>query len=100
MPFRRTPDLAFRPLHQLTQFLDLGVGDGRIVGQRQTGGIEDARLGAEVLQQARGFFDQQAAERALAGRAVQQQDAWLVRTGLVRHLRAVEQREIEVGKVV
>ena len=77
MPFRRTPDLAFGPLQQFAQLLDFGVGGRSIVGQPQTGRIEDARLCAEMLQQARGFFDQQAAERAFAGRAVQQQDVWI-----------------------
>ncbi|CEL29813.1 hypothetical protein SRM1_03167 [Pseudomonas fluorescens] len=73
--------------------------DRDVVGQWQTGRIEDAGLGAKVLEQARGLLYQQATERALAGRSVEQQDAWFV---LARGggWQAFEQGWIKIGQVV
>src|SRR3546814_14780334 len=46
-----------------------------MVGQRQVGWIEDARLCTEELEQPRGFLDRGAREGPFAERAVEQQDA-------------------------
>src|SRR3546814_8164353 len=70
------PDLAFGPERMLTQFLDRGmivVGD--LVGQGKVGGVEDARLASEELEETRGFLDDEPRKRALTQAAVKQQDA-------------------------
>lgn len=56
MPFRAHPDLAFGPLRKLPEFLHLRMAGGRIIGKRQSARIEEANLGAEVLQQPAGLF--------------------------------------------
>jgi len=48
---------------------------GDLIGQRQRGGIEDARFAAEELQQAGRFLDAEAGIGPFPQRAVQQQDA-------------------------
>ncbi|MNP77484.1 hypothetical protein D3C76_1749230 [compost metagenome] len=73
--------------------------DRHIVRQGQAGRVEDARLGTEVFQQARGFFHQQAAEGAFAGRSVEQQDTGLVVAAARRGRRRVEKRKVEVGQL-
>jgi hypothetical protein len=70
--------------------------DRNVVGQWQTGRVEDARLGAEVFEQARGLLYQQTAEGAFAGRAVEQQDAGFV---FAQRGRSFEQRMIKMGQV-
>ena len=67
----------------LAQFVDGGVViPPDLIGKRQVGGIEDARLCPEQLEQAGSFLDREARIRALPQRAVKQQDArrWLVGT--------------------
>ncbi|MOA46545.1 hypothetical protein D3C78_1690720 [compost metagenome] len=61
VPFRAAPDLPFGPQRQRAQFRHLGMIGGRAIGQRQATGVEDAGLGAQPRQDARGFFSQQAA---------------------------------------
>jgi len=75
----------------LAQFLDgrvVVVGDQ--IGQRQVRRIEDARLAAEELEQARGLFDDEPRIGAFAQAAVEQQDArrWVERAEAERGLRA------------
>uniref|UniRef100_A0A0N4Z5F7 Rubredoxin_C domain-containing protein n=1 Tax=Parastrongyloides trichosuri TaxID=131310 RepID=A0A0N4Z5F7_PARTI len=54
------PDHAFRPQGVFAQFVDGGViVVVDLVGQRQVGRIEDARLAAHEVQEARGLFDAQ-----------------------------------------
>ncbi|MNS17420.1 hypothetical protein D3C72_490960 [compost metagenome] len=104
MTFRGAPDHAFRPQHQVAQLLDHRMVIRRVIRQWQAGRVEDSRLGTEVLQQAGGFFGQQAAEGAFAGRTIQQQDARLV-GGLLRDrqflgCRQIDQVGVDVGNVV
>ncbi len=75
MALGRAPDHALGPLHRLTQFRYLGVRLGRVVGQGQTAGVEDARVGAQGAQHALGLQRDQAAEGAWADRTVEQHDA-------------------------
>ena len=100
MPLWGAPHLTFRPQHQIAQFLHLRMIHRSVVGQGQPRGIEEAGFCAEVLQQARGFFYKQPAERALAGRPVEQQDAWFVLARARQGLHVVEQGEVKVGQVV
>ena len=53
MSLRADPDLALGPGDSVAQLLHLGMVVRRVVGQRQARGIEDPRLRAESLQQAR-----------------------------------------------
>ena len=74
----------------LAQFVDGGVViPPDLIGKRQVGGIEDARLCPEQLEQAGSFLDREARIRALPQRAVKQQDArrWLVGAETFRALR-------------
>jgi hypothetical protein len=69
------PDLAFRPERILPQFLDRWIVVRDLVGKRQIGGVEDARLAAEELEQARGLLDEEPRVGALAEAAAKEQDA-------------------------
>ena len=60
-------------LAQLMHRVVIVAGD--LVGQRQGGGIEDPGLGAEELEQARGFLDAEPRKGPLAQRSVEQQYA-------------------------
>ena len=71
------------------------MGDGGGVGQRQITRVEDARLGAEGLEQARGLLSEEAAEGALSQRAIEQKDARLVR-GRLGAGEAIRRRDVEV----
>ncbi|MNO06035.1 hypothetical protein D3C81_2276440 [compost metagenome] len=52
-----------------------------------------------MREQAGSLLHQQTAERALSGRPVKQQDAWLVIAG-TQHLDVVEQAGIKVGQML
>ncbi len=55
------PDHAFRPQGVFAQFVDGGmVVVVDLIGQRQIGRIEDARLATHEAQKARGLLDAQA----------------------------------------
>ena len=70
MAFRAYPDLAFRPLREITQFLHLGMAGRCFIRQRQTLGIEYLNLATEPFKQPTRFECKQAAIGNLAQRPV------------------------------
>src|SRR5205809_2200529 len=75
--FGAAPYMAFRPYRQVAQLVDRGmIVAGDLVGQREIGRIEYARLGAKEPQQTRSFFGGQPGKGSVAERAIEQQDAW------------------------
>ncbi len=106
VPLRAAPHLTFRPQGMLAQFVDGGVVIGlHLIGQWQIAWVEYSHLGAEQDQQPCRFLDSKPAERPLAERTVEQQDArrMIERTEPRREIRAnhvaiERRREIGVGK--
>src|SRR3546814_8252459 len=75
MAFGTAPDLAFGPDGMLPQLPDrrmIVVGD--LVGQGKVGGVEDARLAAEELEQACRLLDDEPRIGAFAQRAIRSEE--------------------------
>src|SRR3546814_8977440 len=76
MSLGAAPDMALAPHRMLAQLMNrVVIVAGDLVGQRQCGGIEDTGLGAEELEQARGFLNAETRNGPLAQRSVEQQYA-------------------------
>src|SRR3546814_19430220 len=76
MSLGAAPDMALAPHRMLAQLMNrVVIVAGDLVGQRQCGGIEDPGLGAEELEQARGFLKAEPRKGPPEQRSVEQQYA-------------------------